>query len=223
MRLSYKMVSSRPTNMNFAKLEEWRKLIITKLLKLMNPQSTIVNIDESTFGRDLGQNYTWSMKWKSAECQNRPFTGCIKLIWGISSKGDYFWHLSKRNTNSSYFSEFLTDFQKAVRNKEEYQRKHLIWLLYNAKYHKTSEVPEKLENIFGRLYFFHSRPQFASVELFFAVCKSKVRILKFKKTVNWLSREGQDIVNYIIKSVQKDTIILWFGKCYRQMKDAITL
>ena len=93
-----------------------RGKFILDIAQTLNEQTIVVNIDETSFGRDIGIEYGWGPVGVKTEYQASCFRESIKMISAITSLGDTFNHLATRNTNSAAFLEFLKDFKKVITN-----------------------------------------------------------------------------------------------------------
>ena len=75
-------------------------------------------------------------------------------------------------------------------------------VLDNARVHKTSEVIHKISNTFENVAFIPPyTPQFAPVELFFGMIKSKIRSLVFDKMKNYSTEKLKEIIKAKIKEI----------------------
>ena len=86
-RLSYKKISSRPLSYSNNIISEARILFSVKFAQNLIPDTLILDIDESTFGRGCRIDYSRSHIGINQECQNAFISGSLKLILGIASNG----------------------------------------------------------------------------------------------------------------------------------------
>ena len=62
MKMSFKRVKSRPTNVNHHKIKLVRSLFAVKLSKEITVKTLLINIDESSINRFAQINYSWDCK-----------------------------------------------------------------------------------------------------------------------------------------------------------------
>ena len=77
MKMSFKRVKSRPTNVNLEKIDKIRSLFAVKLSKEITSNTLLINIDETSINRFVKTNYSWGYKGKPIESRNASFTGSI--------------------------------------------------------------------------------------------------------------------------------------------------
>ena len=79
--------------------------------------------------------------------------------------------------------------------------------------HKTSATISKMTTVFENISFLPANtPQFAQVELFFAMIKSKIRSFTFDKSINYRAVKLKEMLKSKIKEVSPSMIIKSFAK-----------
>ena len=105
-----------------------------------------------------------------------------KLVAAIFSDGNYFIKISDQNTDSVKFIEFINDLAKYIKSKEYYDGKKFWWMADNASYNKSKEAVSALEEKFYGVCFIPPySPQFAAIELFFNIIKSRIKFMVFEE------------------------------------------
>ena len=91
-----------------------------------------------------------------------------------------------------------------------------IALLDNARVHKTSSAISKMITVFENVSLLSTyTPQFALVELFFTMIKSKIGCFTFDKSINYRAENLKEMLK--IKEVSPSMRIKSFVKTLNQM------
>ena len=220
---SYKKLNWRPINIDHEKLRWVRKLFISRVSRLLEGSPILISIDESSFGHTIHKAYGWAPIGKRREVQDFSFSGSSKMIAAIMSDGNYFWRISNSNTNTAIFVEFLSDFRKALALNESYSQKRLVAIIDNASYHRSSTSFQMLSRTFSNVIFLPQySPQFAPIELFFLILKSKMRSLELRTSVNLSKEQGREVIQELVRNLEPYQIIGWFSKTIRQIREDIS-
>ena len=111
---------------------------------------------------------------------NIIFGGSLKIVASIFSDGNYFIKMSDHNTNGSLFAEFIKDLIKFIKSKKYYSGKRFWWMLDNVSFHKSKNAKSLLKENFKGISFIPAyTPQFAAIELFFNIIKSRMKVMRF--------------------------------------------
>ena len=155
---------------------------------------------------------------------NIIFEGSLKIVAAIFSDGNYFIKMSDQNTNGPSFAEFIKELIKFVKSKKYYSGKRFCWMLDNVRFHKSKEVMSVLKEKFQGVCFIPPyTPQFAAIELFFNIIKSRMKVMTFDKTLKLGRREANKIVRDVIRGVTPQSIISWFKCTFRKMSELFKL
>ena len=103
MNLSFKILKPRQNSSNLDKIKMKRRIFWIKLSKLLQEGVLVVNTEESTFGINSQNTYSWSRKGAHLEFKNQPFTGSLKIVLIILSNEAWFWMLINKAINSKEF------------------------------------------------------------------------------------------------------------------------
>ena len=113
-------------------------------------------------------------KTKKLKPANIKFKVSFKIIAWIFSEANYFLRISKKNTNSEMFIEYIDDLKRCIRSKEYYLNKRFWVLLDNVSFYKNIRSIKKLKEVFRDILFFYLySSQFASIKLFFNILIQK--------------------------------------------------
>ena len=74
---SYKRVKSRPKFVDFDRLNWLRILFSIKFSQLMSQSTLLINIDETSIGRNAKINYSWGLRGYPIEAKNISITGSV--------------------------------------------------------------------------------------------------------------------------------------------------
>ena len=214
----YKKVSPRPLNIDINKMNIIRKLFVIDLIQIIAKSDIYISIDEWTINRATFKHYGWTKIDDDQSIISIIFQDSFKIIAAIFSNGTYFVKISNENTTSDYFCEFITDLNKHIKSKAYFFKKNMIALLDNARVHKTSAAISKMTTVFENVSFLLAyTPQFAPVELFFAMIKCKIRSFTFDKSINYRAEKLKEMLKNKIKEVSPSMIIKSFAKTLDQM------
>ena len=133
----------------------------------------------------------------------------LSIIAAIFSESRWVLRMSRYNTNSNVFIEFVDELRKFINSKDYYKDKTILLLIDNASYHKTKPVVEKLRWISRLIIFIPPySPQFNPIELFFAALKAKIRRLRIERALKLSTEAGRQGVVDAINQI-KPSIIWW--------------
>ena len=93
MKISFKKVKSRPTNIDLEKIDKIKSLFAVKLSKEITSNTLLINIDETSINRFVKTNYSWGYKLKPIESRNTSFTESINWVLAICWNGSWLWFL----------------------------------------------------------------------------------------------------------------------------------
>ena len=148
------------------------------------------------------------------------FEGSQKLVAAIFSDDNYFIKITDQNTDSVKFVEFINDLAKYIKLKEYYDGKKFWWIADNASYHKSKEAVSALEEKFYGVCFIPPySPQFAVIELFFNIIKSRIKLIVFEEAQKLDSKEAKKMVSEVIHGVTQQSVISWFRHVFRNMAE----
>ena len=121
-----------------------RKLFCIKFAKEINPQTLIVNIDESNINYKTKTNYSWCRKGTNRDFKCLPFSGSINMIMSIFSNGAWFWVFKTGNTNGEVFNAYLECMLSWLKSKNTFGFERIIVLLDNWSSHRWTQVRQTM-------------------------------------------------------------------------------
>ena len=89
LRYSFKRGSSRNKRAKSSTSVYEQAVFSSKLMTRILENRLIVNIDESSFGRSIRNNYSWLPKSQNFGIINTMWSGRLTLIWGLASNGHW--------------------------------------------------------------------------------------------------------------------------------------
>ena len=153
----------------------------------------------------------WSLKGERAELKSITFTTSISIISGISTDGWSFSHLQSNSINSARFIQFLVDLKKFIKIKWKIRNRRIVILLDNASFHSAKTTIEFLVRNFQVVFFLPQYSlQYASVENFFSLLKSKLYSNARGRSVSLKTSSGIKLVEEWIKEIgAKEILGMW--------------
>ena len=104
MRLSFRRISTRPSNIEFDQINWIEISIQSKSIKKIAKKSTLlINVDESSLNRGMKIKYFWGLKGHPLEIQNSSFTGSVNIIMAICSNRAWINYVINETTDSAIF------------------------------------------------------------------------------------------------------------------------
>ena len=184
LNLTYKRIKPRPNSINFDKVKACRQLFAIKFSQLLSKNSLVINIDDTSINRHIKINYFWSLKGKQYEARNSPFVGSINWVMAIWSNGNWFSLLMNHTSNSDNFEIFLMRLNYWLMKNNYFGYNHTIMTMDNSSIHKWKNVVKILSKMkVDIIYLPAYSPQFAPIEMWFSIIKSKLRTICSKGVV----------------------------------------
>ena len=217
-------MTPRPLDLNFSKLNTIRSIFWIELAKCLNAFDLIVSIDETSINGSIHGAYGWGPKGGTREIASLRLQDKLSIIAAIFSDGHWVLRMSRCNTNSNVFIEFVDELRKFINSKDYYKDKTILLLIDNASYHKTKPVVEKLRWISRLIIFIPPySPQFNPIELFFAALKAKIRRLRIERALKLSTEAGRQGVVDAINQIKPSIIVGWFTTTFRIINKLIAL
>ena len=137
LRYSFKRGSTRNSRAKSNTSVYSQAVFSSKLMARILEDRLIVNIDESSFGRSVRNNYSWLPKAQSSGIINVMWTGRTTLIWGLASNGDWICMTINKTTTTEEFCIFMF-ILRAYIDKCSFQRSKVVTAtIDNAAIHLT--------------------------------------------------------------------------------------
>ena len=190
-RYSFKKGSSTSIAGSSSMILEMQTIFSWRIVKEILNKKYIVNIDESSFNKDLKMEYSWLPKGVTSSIINQFYCGSTSMLTAFWSDGEYIWVILNDTVNSTRFSDFLWIVRYFLDLMDLNTPDKTIILLDNAAYHRSYETKEKLKELnLNTIFLPPYSPVFAQVEQYFKQIKSKIRSLKVSKPINYQSKTG---------------------------------
>ena len=142
LNMSFKRVKSRPTNIDLNRINNVRSLFAVKFLKEIKENTLMINIDESSFNREVKTQYSWGIKGNPVEVKNQSFTGSMSWILAIWSNGSWIWFLSNNSIDSDRFIWFIKIMNKWLNSHNNFGYDNINLLLDNCSFHKSNKTQD---------------------------------------------------------------------------------
>ena len=217
--LSYKRCKSRPTSINLSKVKASRILFAAYFVDMLRNDTLIVNVDEATISRSLKIEYSWSIKGKSTEFKNAPFSGSVKVIMAILSNGFWFAMLTQSNIDSEVFIEFLDLINQWIRRNCLFGYSKIIMTLDNCPCHQSKKTKKFMEKLGYKILFLPPySPQLSPIEGVFGVLKHRLKMKYRFSAINLSSKINHDKVFNALKTFDSSQIRAYFKNFYQWIR-----
>lgn len=161
-KLSFTKIKSRPNNVNLAQINALRKFFTVKFTQIIDNQTLILNIDESSINRSTKSHYSLSFKGFPAEIKNAPFVGSASIILGICSNGPWLALITNKTMNSQNFTQCLSSHNCWLKRNSNFGYSKVLIMLDNCSVHKSKTTKQALNSLnAGVLYIPPYSPDFA--------------------------------------------------------------
>ena len=217
--LSFKRISSRPSNQDSYKNKLIRKLFAIEYLHKLSEEYLVVNVDEVLFSNKTKTNYSWARKGEAANIHNLIFGYSISIITSITSSGQWFRSHLKSNNNSSQFILFMKKLVLWIHHDLDYSIDKTIIILDNCKIHKSKQTLDFLKKWKALIVFFPPyTPEMCPIELVFHLLKK--RLLKqtgrCMSKLNYKSTERE--IKEVFSTISKEEITNCYEHCMKIIK-----
>ena len=141
-RLSFKKRWARRIDLNRNRLYYLRILYPIRLIKQLNEDVLMINIDEVNFSPQVLNWRSWLKTGINCEVFSQKYSGAISMIWAISSNGDYIAAALTKRLKSDAFIEFLKMIDFWINEYHQYSHKRVLilldnWSIYRRKLSKV--------------------------------------------------------------------------------------
>ena len=222
--LTFKKVKQRPSNVDFTKLKQSRRLFGVKIGKILSSETLVVNIDESSINRHIKISYSWSFKGLPKEVKSSPFSGSVSIVLAICSNGDWISLFTNTTIKSNKFIQFIDVIEQWMQKHSYFGYSKIVYLLDNWPFYKSKHTFSKLKRLNGAIMFLPAySPDYAPVEVWFAIIKNFPRLQCSKKNIKLNLKHSYQLIKEALSTLRKKTIRGLFGKAYRKIKDDLNL
>ena len=221
LNLRYKKWSIRILRIDEQKLFYVRVLQVLRLGRLIDKDTTIVSIDETSLARSVNNSLSWIPKGFDREVFSIKFIGSISLIMAITSSGQYLAAPIFCRVTSDHFLEFVRAMEMWLENAVSVELSKVVVLLDNCSTHRSRLCLEHLKNSPVTYMFFPQyRTQLAPIELVFSIFKQHIKRSTEISSTRWNSRSGMAVIKKALSQVIPEQIVacirhsLWVGEEY---------
>ena len=182
LNFSYKRFKPRPNNIDLKRLEWIRRLFSIKFSQLVDSNTLIINIDESSIGRNTKQNYSWGIRGHPIETKVISIKGSISQWTALFSNGNWLSMITSKTFNSECFLLFLKHLIKMINDNNNFGFNKIILIMDNWSIHKWNKVKNLLKEVNLIVFFIptYSR-HLTPIEMFFGLLKKRIWInLKYE-------------------------------------------
>ena len=138
--LSYKKGSSRPIDLNADRLRLLKILLWVKLAQKLPEIKMLINVDESSFGKDTTKNYSWLKTGKDCSITNIKFKKSVNVISSITTSGlsiNMFKYVTTTANELWIFLKFIFDY---IKENEGLNPEEIGIILDNCAAHRARKV-----------------------------------------------------------------------------------
>ena len=175
VRLSFKRVKPRPSNIDFERLNLIRSLFAVKFSKLITRETLIINIDESSINRHTKDQYSWGFKGKHIEAKNTCIRGSVRMIKAICSNGSWIDFVIDKTIDSETFNWFLKSMDSWLKSNNLFEYTRALIILDNWSIHKSNSAKWLFRKMKYLVFYIPPySPNFAPVEMCFSIIKKSL-------------------------------------------------
>ena len=207
MNLTYKKIKPRPNNVDLSMVNAKRQLFAIKFANFIEKDTLLINIDETWINRQIKNAYSWGLRGKQTEAKNSPFIGSINWIMAILWNGSWIWMLTNESINSIKFLSFLSSLSNWLKNNKDFNYNKTLTILDNWSIHKWNNVKQMLSKINTKVMYLPAyTPQFAPIEMWFAMLKNNLRRICSQELVRLNKKESYNKVYRSMKLIKAENI-----------------
>ena len=228
LRFSFKKGWSRPPKYIQPKTIITKGVFWTDMLRMINKQQLIFNVDEWSFTRALKTEYSWLPVGESSMIINDNWKGSASLIMAIGSNSQWFGIIIQKTVNSEVFWIFLNLLKRVLKDTRDKKYKLSLIILDNARIHCSSYTKKIIKYLKFEVKALPPYcPEVTPVEHIFRAIKSKLRSLNSMQTIDFGEQSGVskirdcavDISKYIHKSAWTEVIKEWSNEIKSTMSE----
>ena len=147
LNYSYKKESSTTISGASTKTKFQQVIFSCRILTEILNEKYIVNIDESSFNRDLKMEYSWLPKGRTSAIINQIYRGSKSMINAFWSDGECIWVILNENVNSDCFQDFLSILNYFLELRNLNSSEKTLIMVDNAAYHSSRDTKDKMKNM----------------------------------------------------------------------------
>ena len=197
IRLNYSFKKGSSTTKRGATLQIkiQQSVFSSRIIKELLNGKYIVNIDESSFNKDIKMRYSWLPKGITYVIINQIHQGSKSMLTAFWSDGEYIWAVINDTVNSQCFQDFLWVIKYFLKRRNLDSPDKTVIMLDNAPYHSSETTKLKFNNLNLSVMFLPPySPVLAPVEQYFKLIKSIIRSRKSEESVNFRTNKGRELI-----------------------------
>ena len=211
MKYSFKRGSSRNVRVKSTSSVFPQAIFSTKLMTRILEDILVINIDESSYGRSIKNNYSWLPKSQSSGIINSMWTGRLTLVWALASNGSWMCMMNNKTTTTEDFWIFIFILRSYL-NKCHKQSSRLVTVTVdNASIHLTKQTKSLWTSLcIEMLGLPQYWPHLAPCELVFGMTKKILTSEIRYGTIDFSKQSGKSaIINALEKLEFKKALNMW--------------
>ena len=219
LNFSYKRVKPRPNNIDLKRLEWIRRLFSIKFSQLVDSNTLIINIDESSIGRNTKQNYSWGIRGYPIEAKVISIKGSISQWTALFSNGNWLSMVTSKTFNSECFLLFLKHLIKMINDNNNFGFNKIILIMDNWSIHKWNKVKKNLKEVNLIVFFIPTYSlHLAPIEMFFGLLKKRIWINLKNEMVKISDKAHFSKILDSYKEINKSTIQKMYSRFFKEIQ-----
>ena len=216
----YKKGNNRPPKVKARNHQLAKGCFAWRLLKLLLNGCIISNWDESSFDREIRENYSWLPKRVGGSIIGEPIRGKSSLILSVFPNGSWIAMVQDGTINSQAFSFYLEVISKVIKRAKKSEDNNMKILIDNAAIHHSELTRNALKALkLDIIYLPPYTPEFAPVELWFKAIKSVMKKRYSTEKLNFSKETGVRAIISWISSISRDYIQRWWLETTVKLKE----
>ena len=206
LKYSFKKAWSRPPKYARPEIKRAKGLFWAELLRIINKQQPIFNIDEWRFTRAVKSEYSWLPSGKSSFVINDVWRESVSLIMAAGSTGQWFGVIKHGTIDAHTFWIFLGLFKKLLMETRSTSQKLPVLILDNASIHTSNFTKTAINLLNLKVKQLPPYcPEVAPVEHVFRAIKSKLRNRSSTKAIDFNKLSGIETLKDATEEISKNT------------------
>ena len=222
--LSFKKGSSRPVTLNTERLKLLKSLFWVKLSQKLPEIKMLINVDESSFGKDTTKNYSWLKTGKDCSIKNIKFKSSVNVISSMTTSGlsfNMFKYAATTANDLWIFLKFVFDY---IKENEGLNPEQIGIILDNCSVHRSYKVKGFWRKIGVNLYYLPAYwPELAPIELYFSRLKKTLISQAGIELINLKSDVFIDIISHWVQTISREDIKKIWSNLYGRIKEEISM
>ena len=182
-----------------------------RLLSDLYRERIVVNVDETSYGRSVKENYSCLPKGSTYPVINTIWEGRINMTFGLCSNGKWIAFIQDQNGTTKTFQVFLIFLKYYIDSWLEINSTPIQVVLDNAALHLTESTKNVAKILSIELNWVPPySPNLSPVEMVFGVSKKKIWANKGKEKINFSKPSGKKVLVNVLKTLSNRTCMgMW--------------